>query len=68
MSADVAALSAPKAFWQGITRNVMRVVGVDGASATGAGGRGLPVVVYIDGQVSAFCFSFTLMRIRCSHC
>lgn len=52
MNADVASLSAPAHFWDGIKGNFMRSLGVDGPSRIGTGRRGLPVVVYIDGQVS----------------
>ena len=52
MNADVASLSAPAHFWDGIKGNFMRSLGVDGPSRIGTGQRGLPVVVYIDGQVS----------------
>jgi hypothetical protein len=50
MNADVAALRTPTAFWSGISQNVMRSVGADGA--TNIASRGLPVVVYVDTQVS----------------
>lgn len=50
MNADHPTLDTPRDYWSSMRRNVMRSVGVDGASDVGS--RGLPVVVYIDSQVS----------------
>jgi hypothetical protein len=50
MNAASAALTAPMSFWEPFRTNMMRSLGVDGASRMG--NRKLPVVVYIDRQVS----------------
>lgn len=52
MNADVAPLKAPLQFWRLIRENVMRTLGVEDSTESRVGSRGLPVVVYVDNQVS----------------